>query len=548
MTKANPDKLLERLQAMRAIRAPWETLWQEIANYVMPRRAPGLNGALSPSTAQETRLFDTTAVQANMTLANGCMAWMSPQESPWFAFDGGSDDVTMRWHSDATQRAQLALTRSNYYTSQHEFYLDRSAFGTACLYVEPGKKGVVNVQCWPVGSFCIDEDEEGNVDTVFREFELTVRQAVMKFGDAVASKVKERHAAGGVALGEKIKFLHAIHPRSDDEREAGKIDGVNMPIASVYLDIDNKHVCREGGYEEFPCMVSRYLEWSSGASGLYGWSPAWSALPEARQLNFLQKMQDALAEKMAFPPALVPEELEGEINASAGGITYFDKALAQSQAMPREWMTGGRYDAGIERVKERQAAINRAFHVELFQMFSQLDKNMTAREVAERANEKLIQFSPTFSRLTGELFNPLLARVFGIMYRGGHFAQLPDGYAEYQGAPDVQYSSRIALSLRSMHGIALQRTLEFVGAVAPLVPSVVKHFDWSAAARKTAADNGLPASLIRPLEDVQAEIAAEAEAAAQQQQMMMAMEAGRTMATAKGDSMLAQIDPQQLAA
>lgn len=538
MAKANPTELLERLQSLRALRLPWEALWQEIAVYVRPQRNAG-RGLIVPGTGQESRLFDTTAIQANMTLANGCVSWMSPQESTWFAFDSEreEDEVSM-WHASATEKAQKALTTSNLYTNLHEYYLDNGAFGTACLYVEPGKKSKINVQCWPIGTYCIDEDDEGNVDTVFREFELTVRQCVQKFGtDGVSAKVLELYAKGGSSLTEKVKLLHAIYPRTDDEREQGKRDGQNMPFASVYVGVEDKHIYRESGYEEFPCMVSRYLEWSSGP---YGWSPAWFALPEARQVNFLQKMMDALAEKMAFPPALVPDELEGEINAGAGGVTYFDRGLAAANAMPREWLTAGKYELGADRVRERQDAINRAFHVELFRMFSQLDKTMTAREVAERANEKLIQFSPTFSRFTTELFNPLLARVFGILYRGGHLPNLPDGFADYSGAPAVQYSSRIALSLRSMHGVALQRTVEFIAGAAALDNTIVRHFDWGAAARMAAADNGLPARLIRPLDEVEEELAAAAEAAQQQQQQAMAMQAAQVAGGIKPDSVGAQ--------
>src|SRR6185436_2076880 len=102
---------------------------------------------------------------------------------------------------------------------------------------------------------------------------------------------------------------------------------------------------------------------------------------------------------------------------SAMGVTYFSRDLAGANLMPREWMTAGRYDVGLDRIKERQRAIEDAFHVPLFQMFAQLEKQMTAREVAERSSEKLIQFSPTFSRLTSELFNPLLERIFGILLR-----------------------------------------------------------------------------------------------------------------------------------
>jgi hypothetical protein len=506
----------------------------------MPRRAPGLHGSILPSTEREGRLFDTTAVQANLTLANGCMSWMSPQESPWFSFESKGTDEEMRWHSEATQVAQVALSRSNYYTSQHEFYLDRSAFGVACLYVEAGKKNKLNVQCWPVGTFCIDEDDEGNVDTVFREFELTIRQMVQKFGDAVSPKVKKLHDEGGTHLQTQVKMLHAIYPREDGERDKEKIDDVNMPIASVYLDIDNKHVCRESGYEEMPCMVSRYLEWGTSNGGLYGWSPSFAALPEARQLNFLQKMMDALAEKSAFPPVLAPEELEGEIDASAGGVTYFDKALAAANAMPKEWMTQGRYDVGLDRVKMRQEAINRAFHVELFQMFSQLDKAMTAREVAERANEKLIQFSPTFSRLTTELFNPLLARVFNVLFRNGHMPQLPEGYQSYEGAPEVEINSRIALSLRSMNGVALQRTLDFILQASQLDTTLPRYFDWVVAARKTAIDSGLSPQLFKPVDEVEEQLAMEAQAMQQQQQQAMAMQAAQVMSGVKDGSIAAK--------
>jgi hypothetical protein len=525
--------LLERHQALATLRMPWESLWKEIADYVMPRRSPGMNGGtLAPPGDRESRLFDTTAVQANMILANGCLAWMSPQESPWFGFEppqGRDTDEARRWLSDATERTRQEMALSNFYTAIHEFYLDRSAFGTAALYVEPGVRHPLNAQCWPAGTFVIDEDAEGNVDTVIREFELTVRQAMQKFGGKCSQRVQDLANQGGAKLHEKVKFLHFIGPRTREEMAAGADLQGRMPVASVYLERDCKHVCRVSGYEEMPVMVSRYLEWGSGLGSLYGWSPAFAALPEARQLNFLQKMMDALAEKMAFPPVMAPDELEGEIDSSAGGVTYFDRTLAASQAMPREWQTAGHYDVGLERVRERQNAINRAFHTELFQMFSQLDKQMTAREVSERASEKLIQFSPTFSRMTVELFNPLMERLFGILLRSGKFGEVPTELVEDHGngigfvpVPEIQYTSRIALSLRATHSVAMQRTIEMVSSLASFSPEVVKHFDWSGAIREDALNNGLPAKFVRPLEEVNEEMQAEAQAAAQAQQQQQA--------------------------
>jgi hypothetical protein len=480
-----------------------------------------------------------------MTLANGQLAWMSPLESSWFAFEPQpfqDSDEARRWLSKATEIARNELAISNFYVAVHEFYLDRGAFGTACLYVEPGRKRAVNAQVWPVGSFVIDEDENGVVDTVIRDFKLTARQAVQKFGEKnVSEKIRAAAETGGAKSHERYEFLHAIYPRSDAERDGEKLDAPNMPIASVYVEKDGYHVCQVGGYEEMPVMVSRYLEWGSNMGGMYGWSPAFAALPEARQVNFLQKMLDALAEKMAFPPVLAPDDLEGEIDANAMGVTYFSRDLAASNSLPKEWMTQGRYDIGVQRVQERQKAINTAFHVDLFQMFAQLQKQMTATEVQERAQEKLIQFSPTFARLTTELFNPLLERLFAILLRVGRLGPLqnipqsliqPLGNGRgYIAPPAVQYASRIALALRALPSMAYQRMLQRLSATVGLAQTVVDNFDFDAAERQTALDDGLPAEFLKPAAAV--EQARQARAAAQQKAQQQAAAAQAAEAAGK---------------
>lgn len=547
-------RILERYDALKQLRTPWESLWQDIAKYVVPRRAPGLAGTEpgTPSTKEADVLFDTTAVQSNMTLANGQLAWMSPLESPWFSFDPETaDDEAKRFLAKATKTSRDELAVSSFYTAVHEFYLDRGAFGTACLYVEPGKKRAISAKVWPVGSFVMDEDDEGNVDTVMRCFKLTARQAVQKFGEqGVSGKILERLKKGGAAAHDRLEFIHAIYPREDAERDKARLDAANMPIASVYLEKDGGHVCRVSGYEEMPVFVSRYLEWGSATGWLYGWAPGFAALPECRQLNFLQEMMDALAEKMAFPPVLAPEELEGEIDPNAMGVTYFSKELIQANSMPKEWMTQGRYDIGLERIRERQKAIREAFHVDLFQMFAQLTKQMTAREVAERSQEKLIQFSPTFSRLTTELFNPLLERLFGILLRAGKLGAPPQSLLQpidetraLVPMPKVRYSSRIALTLAALPSLGYQRTLERLAVTSQLAPEVLDLLDFDKAERAAAIADGVDPDVIRPQADVDARRQARAEAQAQAQQMEQAAAAADAAAKVgriPGDSPVGQ--------
>ncbi len=546
-------QLIERFNALKALRQPFEPIWQQCAEYIMPRRQPGMESCITPSTDRESRLFDITAIQANMTLANGQLAWMSPMEAAWFAFEppaGVTDPAAREWLAECTKITQRALATSNFYLAIHEFYLDRSGFGTSCLYAEPGKREDLNFMCWTVGSFAIDEDADGNVDTVMREFKLSARQAAGKFGaEKLSKKMQEALEAGGAKALEKHKFLHAIFPR--EERDPSKRDESQMPIASVYMEIDGAHIVVEGGYEEMPAMASRYLEWGSAGGSLYGWSPAWAALPEARQLNYLQKMADAMAEKMAFPPILAPEELEGEVDANAHGVTYFSRDLVDH--LPRPLNDRGSYEAQLERIQERQKAVRDAFHTDLFQMFAQLEKQMTAREVAERSQEKLIQFSPTFARMTTEVFNPLLARSFGIMLRAGKYGEPPKSLMQpiseteaYIPVPAIQYSSRIALALRSLPSLAYNRTLERLAMLSQMQPAVMDNYNFDESERDTALSDGVPPKWLIPVNERDDMRKARAAAAAQAQQIEQQQAQAAALAdvgSIKPDSLVAKAMP-----
>lgn len=542
------QEAIKRHEALKAERVTWDTLWQDIAKYVMPRKAEILSQQLSPSTERHDVLFDTTAIRANQILANGQLSWMTPHESRWFSFEPPAelddDDEAKNWFKRCSEVAQTALSRSNFYSEIHELYLDRGAFGTAVIYVEEGKRGPVTFDTWNVGTYSLGEDSDGLVDTLCREFELTARQAAQKFGvENLSTKLQKALASNDPKQHEaKHWFVHCLYPR--EEIDPAKADPENMPFASVYVERDGKHVCKVGGYRELPFMATRFLKWGKSP---YGWSPSWVALPEARQLNFLEKQMDALAELAAFPRILVPAGLEGDIDLRAAGVTYFNPA--NPGAIPKEWGTQGRYDIGRDRAEVRRKAIEEAFHVDLFTMFSRLDKQMTAREVGERSGEKLTQFSPTFARMTTELFNPLLTRVFNLLLRGGYFPPPPqsvlvqDESGTYLPEPKVAYNSRIALAIRALENSAFARNLEIIAPISQMRPDVLDNYDFDRITRDLIRNDGVNADWMLPKEQVDA---IREQRAAQQQAMMQAQQAEQMASAAakagsiKSDSMLGQ--------
>ena len=507
------EQLVARHNALKSDRGTWDVLWQQIADYVMPRKSQVTTKKTEGVEGFTDDIYDMTVIRSNMTLAAGQLNYVTPATDRWFAFEPPEEmkaqggDAAARWYQLCTEIAFRELARSNFYLEIHELFLDRGGFGTSIIFAEEGKRVTLKFENWEVGTYSIAEDDEGVVDTVFREFELTCRQAVQKFGiehvgESVQKCYEERKPT---SLDKKFTFIHAIYPRADDQRAPGKIDGPNKPIASVYVNVTDKVCVRNAGYDEAPAAVSRFLKWGKSP---YGYSPSIEALPTVRQVNFIEKQMDALAELAAFPRILIPDGLEGDVDLRSGGVTVFDPNNVN--AVPKEWATQGRYDIGLQRVQAKQKQIEEAFHVTLFKMFAEREKQMTAREVIERVQEKLVQFSPTFARMTTELLNPLLERVFGILFRANKFPEPPEEVfvVTPEGVslplPQVAYTSKIALAIKALEN---QSFLQFVEIVAPLVqvdPSVMDAINTDKAMKGLARNLSLPVDWMRTDEEIAA--------------------------------------------
>jgi len=543
-------ELSARSSRLAAARSSWDVLWQDIANYVMPRKAEIIQKQGSPNVSKQTRLFDGTAIRANQILANGQLAWMTPMESRWFSYDAPAhlkgNDKAEQWYRTCTEVAILELAKSNFYTEIHELYLDRGAFGTAALHLEEGKKSPLNFTTLTCGTYSIAENDEGYVDTIYRSVPMTLRNVVGKFGiENVSPELQSKYKdAKGKNLDTEIKITHAIYPRADQDCDHTKRDGKNKPIASVYFEEATKHILRESGYDDMPTFATRYLKWGNSA---YGWSPSWIALPDARQLNFLERQMDALAELQAFPRMLIPDSMEGTVDFRANGATYYD--ATNPTAIPKEWATGGRYDVGVARSETKRKSIEDAFHVDLFQMFAQIQKQMTATEVSERAAEKLIQFSPTFARMTTELFGPILKRTFTLLITAGYFPPPPQEVLQQDHAgisiaePQISYSSRIALAIKALENVSFTRFLSTFLPISQIQPDVLDNIDFDQASRDFARNEGMPARWIRDMDLVNQNREARAQAMQQQEQIAQAQQAAEALAKAgsiKNDSMIAQ--------
>lgn len=523
-------EILRHYEELATARTPFIAIWDEIKTFVTPHRAMHLHGNTSdPSTYDCEAVYDTTATHAADTLAQGMLSQITPMESPWFALkppeELADNDEAIAYYGEATELVRQHLTSSNFYPAVQEFYIDRSAYGTAALRFTEGDDSPFQFKCEPLGTYVLSHKENGDLDQFFREFELTGRQAQEFFGDELPSYVAEKAKAKPQ---EKHKYLHLVEPRK--ERDKGKpLDPEHYAYRSVYICKDTKEVIgKEGGLHEHPYIVSRYRTWGSGKS--YGWSPSVKAMPDIVQVNFLEKMQDFKAEQEVMPPLMAPDNMEGQIDLTGGSINYVPSGTTRNEI--GRIFDQGRYDIGQHRSEERRNMIRKAFHVDMLEAISNLDDGIqrTAAEIQARLNEKIIPFSPTFSLLISEFCNPLLKRCFSILYKRGIIPPPPesilqqDGDGVYLNEPEVQYTGRIALAIEQAQNAAFMQTMGAAMEMAQAAPEVLDVFDFQKAMQGIARNYGTPESWIRS-EEEQAQIAqAKAQAAEEQAQMMQAQQ------------------------
>ncbi len=519
-------RCVKRWETLNGKLTVWKPFFQELADFIQPRKRDMIVSKITtPTTYPEAALYDSTAVRANLTFARGMMNLMTPAGMPWFTFSAPSflqdNDKVKQWFQECTEIAQDAIAASNFYTAELEDLLDYGAYGTSAMYCEEGNDTLLNFQNFSIGTYAIAENDECKVDTIYREYPMTPRQMRQKFGlESLSVEVQAFFAKDDdTRQDQPIRILHCIEPRW--EYDPTKNDGANKPVSSVYLELKTKKVLRNSGFSEMPVMVSRYLKWGDEP---YGWAPSWAVLPDAKQANYLEKHTDALAEVIAWPRLLVPDTHEGQIDIRASGVTYYSPQVGG--AKPEEWLTGGRQEASIERIQAKRKAIEEAYFVDLFQMFSTQQRAITAYEASLLNGEKLSLLTATSSSRNTEHYNPLLHRVWGILIRSGSFPTIPDELIQRDVSgnafipdPLISYNSKIALAIKAVETNGWLELMQTQVPIWQIRPDLLDNFDIDEIQRDIARNNGMPASWLMDvdLRDKQREARAQQQAQAQQQ-------------------------------
>jgi len=492
-TDEEADRIVAQMASMEGERESWETTWQEISDYIIPRKS-GIN-TIEPKGEQRTiRLHDTTAIRANEKFASGLYGYLTPPGKKWFALEAENNDLqkipeVRDWFSRVSDRMSRKINQSNFQAEIHELYLQIASFGTTCLYLEQDDKGELVFTDIPIGRYYIAEDQYGLVDTIYRRFPYTARQAVQRFGTEALPKaiVDIYEDADGKESQKQFIFIHAVEPRSN--YLPYKKDNMNMPIVSAWVSKEFSKVVKESGYEEMPYFCTRYLK---SNTEIYGRCPGTAHISDVRQINLMEKTIITQVEKIVNPPILIPDDgaTTYKFRTAPNSINYWKATNGANKPEPFVINNPGSLSFGEDKLEQKRNTIREAFHNDFFQAVTNADKTMTATEVMEIIEEKIVSFSPTMGRMQDELYEPLLERVFNIMFRAGEFPEIPQGLLE-DPRFKVVYSGKISQALKMVENKATLQTLDQIVPYAEIKPEILDIYNFDNISRDIGINNGM---------------------------------------------------------
>jgi hypothetical protein len=512
--------LLSRYEKLEGQRQNWETHWQEVADYMQPRKADVTKQRARGDKRME-QVFDSSPIQAVELLAASLHGMLTNPSTPWFTLrfkdeEIENEDEAKLWLEASTDAMYTAFNRSNFQQEIFELYHDLITFGTAAMFIEEDDDDIIKFSTRHINEVFIAENDKGRIDTIYRRFKISARAAMQKFGEAVSSDVQSAFKKDPY---KEVEILHAVYPRSDFN--PNKKDKKNMPFESVYIEFKNGNELSVSGFREFPFVVPRYLK---ASNEIYGRSPAMTALPDVKMLNEMCKTTIKAAQKQVDPPLLVPDDgFLLPVRTVPGGLNFY-RSGTRDRIEPLN--IGANNPLGLNMEQQRRDSIRAVFYVN--QLMMQDGPQMTATEVIQRNEEKMRLLGPVLGRLQSELLKPLIDRVFAILLRNNMLPAAP----EFLSGRDIEieYVSPLAKAQKSTELQSIMRAVEILGSLANVAP-VFDYINFDNLVKHLADIVGVPQKILK----TQSQVNAERQQAQQQQQEMQQMQQLQQVAKAGGD-------------
>lgn len=541
----------KRLEALRSERSTFIPLYRELSDYHLAHRGRFLVSDRNKGYKRNTKQINNTSRMSARTLASGMMSGISSPARPWFRLgtgDSGLDEMqpVKLWLYEVQQIMYKVFSHSNVYNSLHQLYSELGVFGTAAMSIDADFENIIWCKPFTVGSYMIGLNPQNISDTFYREYEITVTQCIKQFGiEAVSESVKQQWEKGNSESW--VSIVHAIEP--NDDRDNISPLARDKAWRSVYYEKSSgtrsgeSKFLRESGFDEFPVLTPR---WDVTAEDVYATDcPGILTLGDTKALQLAERRKYQAIDKMVNPPLQGPSSMKNKLNGGSVGPDDIVWHEQNSEGLKSIYDFRPDLNSLNEEVMTVEQRIKRGFYEDLFLMLANTDRRqITAREVAEKHEEKLLMLGPVLERLHTELLDPLINRTFNILQENG---VLPVPPKELQNRDiNAVYISVLAQAQRLVATGAVDRLIGFVGQAAQLWPEARHKININHGVDEYAESLGVDPAMVRGDDEVAQLVQLEQQQAVQAQAMAAAQQGADIAKTASetdvsGDNALSTV-------
>jgi hypothetical protein len=494
-----------RLEALKTLRQPWEDVWSEIDQLLVPGYV-----RLNPSDKHADRgnrrrldILDNRGQIAHRIFRSGMQSGMTSKARPWNRLS--THDLRLReldpvkqFLDVTTLRMREVMNKSNIYDTFHTKYGALGAVGTAVSYMSPDPIYVVRNNYVIAGHYWIATNHLGFVDTLYHVIPMNAQQIVGMFtepGDNIPRVVQKAYDDGN--RDQTYLVYHAMEPRT--HRDTDRADRRNMPFLSNYWmleDDDKDRMLRESGSAVNRVIGSR---WDTVGEDPYGYSLGMDALADIKQLQHEQARKLEILDKTTRPPMTAPASMKGKRHSLLpGSVTFSDQVHQSGGYRPALDLTSYNMSGLLEDIRYLHSNIDETFYVSLFMAVSNMPgvQPRNEFEIAERKEERLLQLGPALDRLQSEELQPTIGICYHYMKEAGLLPELPEELEAEEGELTVEYTSIMAQAQRAVGVNSIERLASYIGTLAEAKPEVLDKFDADQSIDEYADRIGTPTAIV----------------------------------------------------
>ena len=494
----SPVALLKRYDRLKSDRTNWDTMWEELATFLMPGKVDFITTS-TRGTKRAAEVYDSTGIHALQILSASLHGSLTSPSTKWFGLRFRQDELNenkdaKNWLEKCSKGIFQEFGKCNFSTEVAECYQDLVGFGTSCLQFDVKTKESnfdgFNFKACHLAEVVISESEEGKVDTVFRKLKLTARQAYQKFGKDCGDKAMKALEKDPDQM---FEYVQAVFPREIKGEPAMVAPPHQRPWACYFISVIDKKICKESGYYELPFMVPR---WAKTTGDMYGFGPGCIARADVKTLNSARKLAMRAWEKSIDPPLKAMQNgILGKIDMRPSTVTYVrDMQNLEPIVNATNW------NADQLMLSDVRGSVRRIFFSDQLELNE--GPQMTATEVQVRYELMQRLLGPTLGRLQSEFLNPIVERAFYSMLRGNALPPMPEVLQEVGGDLDIEYVGPLARSQKMDEVTSIQRAIDGIMQLAQVNPEVLDIVDVDKAGRTISDRLGAPADILRGAEQV----------------------------------------------